>query len=244
VTLIEQAERLKDLTENVEAAADEERAARAVDAVRTHVRIARTAVIGYAVVPEQLQDVPEAAISGVQDRAQRLAEVLAPLDGADDAVLVAYGANEAATTTGVLGSIITRAKELADALRSAQRHVLLTWADRLWPATDLARLEALAAIESPAKGLLNLRTELLATVGEDRPVGPAELQRFAESVAKAQTLAVDLREKAPPFAVVSFYERLEQSPDGVPLSQIDAFVLQWLVEHAAEDFRLRRNDET
>jgi hypothetical protein len=244
VTLVEQAERLKDLTENVGAAADEERAAQAINAVRTHVSNARTAVMSYAVVPEQAQDVPEAALVAVRDRARSLAEVLAPLDGADDAVLVAYGANQDATTTGVLGSIVTRARELSDALRDAQRDVLMTWADRVWPATDLPRLEALAAIEPLAKGLRNLRAELLAAGAQDRTVGAAELQRLAEKVAKAQTTACELREKAPPFAVVSFYQRLEQSPDGVPLSQVDAFVLQWLVKHAANDLRLQRNGQT
>ena len=244
MTLVEQAERLKDLTENVEAVADEGRAARAIDAVRTQVNIARSAVMSYAVVPEQAQDVPEEALLAVQDRARGLAEVLAPLDGAEDAVLVAYGANQDATTTGVLGSITKRAKELGDALRAAQRHVLLTWADRLWPATDLARLEALAAIEPPAKVLLHLRMELLATDAQDRTVGPAELQRFAEGVAKAQSAAADLHDKAPPFAVIAFYERLERSPDGVPLSEVDAFVLQWLVEHAASELRVQRNDES
>ena len=243
MTLVEQAELLKDLTENVEAAADQERAAQAIDAVRTQVTIAKNAVMSYTVVPEQAQDVPEEALLAVQDRARSLVAVLTPLDGVEDAVLVAYGANEDAATTGVLGSITKRAKELGEALRKAQSHVLRAWADRLWPATDLARLEALAAIEPPAKVLLHLRTELIATDAQDRTVGPAELQRLAERVAKAQTAAADVREKAPPFAVVSFYQRLDLSPDGVPLSQVDTFVLQWLVEHAARDLRLQRNDE-
>jgi hypothetical protein len=244
VTLIEQAERLTDLTENVEAAADEERAAQAIDAVRNQMTIAKNAVMSYRVVPEQAHDVPQEALSAVQARARGLVELLESLDGVEDSVLVAYGANQDATTTGVLGSITRRARELGEALRQAQSHVLRAWADRLWPGTDLARLGALAAIEPPAKVLLRLRTELIATDAQDRTVGPAELQRLAERVANAETMAADLREEAPPFAVVSFYQRLEQSPDGVPLSQVDAFVLRWLVEHAAGDLCLQRNDET
>lgn len=243
MTLIDQVERLKDLTENVEAAADEERAAQAIDAVRNQITTAKNAVIDYRVVPEHAEDVPREALLAVQARARGLAELLTSLDGVDDSVLVMYGANQDATTTGVLGSITKRARELGEALRHAQGHVLRTWAERLWPGTDLARLEALAAIEPAAKVLLRLRTELIATDAQDRTVGPAELQRLADGVASNQATAADLREKAPPFAVVSFYQRLAQSPDGVPLDEVEAFVLQWLVEHAAADLRLQRNDE-
>ena len=244
MTLIEQAERLNDLAKIVDEAVGEERGARAIDAVLTQVTIASTAVMSYAVVPAHAQDVPEDALQAVQDRARSLAEVLSPLAGAEDAVLIAYGANQDATTTGVLGSISKRAKELGDALRNAQRHVLATWADSLWPATDIARLEALAATDPPAKVLLRLRTELLATVADDRTVGPVELQRLAQRVASAQSAAGDLHDKAPPLAVIAFYKRLEVSPDGVPLSDVEPFVLQWLVEHAADELRLQRNDQT
>ena len=243
MTLLEKAERLKDLTENVEAAADEERAARALDAVRSQVKIASNAVVGYGVLPEHAKDVPEEALRDVQDRARALIEVLTPLQDADDALLVAYGANEDAETTGVLGSVSQRARALGNALMEAQRQVLQEWAERVWPGTDLARLEALAAIETGAKVVLDLRTELLAMDAQDRMLTTADLQRLVPSVADAQAAAGDLRDKAPPTAVIAFYDHLERSPDGVPLSQIDAAVLQWLMEHAAGDLRLQRTNE-
>lgn len=242
MTLLEQAERLKTLTENVEAAADAERAARALDAVRNQVAIARSAVMGYGLMPAHAQDVPDEALRSVQDSARALIEVLASLGGADDAVLVAYGANSDTSTTGVLGSVSQRARALGKALQDAQRQVLLGWAERVWPGTDLARLEALAAIEIRAKAALDLRMELVESA--ERMLSASALERLASRVADVQDAAAELREKAPPSAVVAFYDRLESAQDGMPLSQVDAFVLQWLVEHAAGEFRLQRKNET
>jgi hypothetical protein len=100
----------------------------------------------------------------------------------------------------------------------------------------------LAAIESPAKAALVLRMELIESA--ERMLSASALERLASRVADAQDAAAELREKAPPSAVIAFYDRLESSQDGVPLSQVDAFVLQWLVEHAAGDLRLQRKNET
>jgi hypothetical protein len=240
VTLLEQAKRLKDLTENVEEAADAERAARALEAVRGEVMMAKNAVMGYGLVPDHGQDVPADALQAVRDGARALIEVLAPLKGANDAVLVAYGANQDTATTGVLGSVGQRARALGHALREAQRQVLVAWAERVWPGTDLARLEALAAVETPAKALLDLRVELLAPDTGDVQLGAAALQHLALRVAESEGAAADLRDKAPPAAVIAFYDRLEQALDGVRLSEVDPSVLQWLVEHAAGDLSLQR----
>lgn len=242
MTLLAQAERLKDLTENVEAAADAERAARALDAVRRQVMAARGAVAGYGVVPDHAKEVPEELLRTVHDCARALTEVLAPLEGAEHPVLVAYGANQDAAVTGVLGSIGQRARSLSNALQEAQHHVVAAWAERAWPGTDLPRLEALAAVEPRAQKVLELRTELLSMDGERR-LSATVLQRLALRVADVEGAATDLRDKAPPSAVIAFYDRLDQSPDGVPLSQVDSFVLQWLVEHSAGNLRLMRNDQ-
>jgi hypothetical protein len=242
VTLLEQAERLKTLTGNVKAAADAERAARALDAVRAQVAIARSAVMGYGLMPAHAEDVSDEALRTVQDSARALIEVLAPFRDAEDAVLVAYGANSDTSTTGVLGSVSQRARAVDNALQDAQRQVLLGWAERVWPGTDLARLEALAAIDGRAKAALDLRMELVASV--ERMLGGAALERLASRVADAQDAAADLRDKAPPSEVIAFYDLLESSQDGVPLSEIDGFVLEWLVEHAAGELRLQRKHET
>ena len=241
MTLLEQAERLKTLTENVEAAADAERAARALDAVRNQVAIARSAVSGYGLTPAHAQDVSAEALRSVQDSALAFIEVLAPFEGAEDAVLVAYGANSDTSTTGVLGSVSQRARALGSALQDAQRQVLEAWAERVWPGTDLARLEALAAIEDRAKAALDLRMELVESA--ERMLNASTLERLASTVVDAEDAASELREKAPPSAVIAFYDRLESSQDGVPLSQVDAFVLEWLVEHAAGELHLQRKNE-
>ena len=241
MTLLEQAERLKTLTVNVEAAADAERAARALDAVRNQMIIAKGAVMGHGLMPDHAADVPDEALQAVQDCARSLIEVLAPFRGAEDAVLVAYGANSDATTTGVLGSISQRAKSLGNALQEAQRQVVLAWAERVWPDADAARLEALAAIERQAKAALDLRTELVESA--ERTLGASALERLASKVSDAEDAAANLRAQAPPSAVIVFYERLKSSENGVPLSQVDAFVLEWLVEHASEDLLLQRKSE-
>jgi hypothetical protein len=242
VTLLEQAERLKTLAENVEAAADAERAARALDAVRHQVAIAKSAVLGYELISAHAQDVSDEAVRTVQQSARALIEVLAPFVGAEDAVLAAYGANSDASTTGVLGSVSQRAEVLRNALEDAQRQALLRWAERVWPGSDLARLEALAAIEARAKAALDLRAELVEST--ERTLGALSLERLAAKVAEAQDSAAQLREQAPPSAVIAFYDRLKASADGVPLNEVDAFVLQWLVEHAAGELRLQKKNET
>ena len=240
MTLLEQAQRLKDLTANVEAVADKERSARALDAVRSQVTTAKNAVVGYGVLPEYVRDVPEEALEEVQDRARALIDVLTPFEDADDAVLVAYGANEETATAGVLGSVGARARALGIVLRRSQREVLTVWAERVWPSADLARLEAVAAVEKGAKTALDLRKDLLAMDADDRMLSTEVLCRLSTSVVGAQEAAGDLRDKAPPSAVIGFYSLLEQSDGGVPLSQVGVEVLQWLAEHAGEDLVVQR----
>ena len=128
--------------------------------------------MGYGLVPEHAQDVPDEALLAVQDRARGLVEVLAPLEGADDAVLVAYGANQDATTTGVLGSS-QPARQGAGRRATGRPAPGAPGVGGACLARHGPRATGGAGCyrDSRRRSVLDLRTELLATDAQDRTLG-------------------------------------------------------------------------
>lgn len=235
MTLVDDAERLKTLAEQADAAAD----AGSIEAALSEVLdrlIAARSTVGYAVVePRWWQYVPEPERRAVHGAAERAAAAAGPLRTESDQVLAAYGRGDTTMDRGALGALLRAFREYGTALRQAQDELLRAWSEQLWSLDQHPELEARALVPetaAAAREILAVTQEMADAINGARTLdGEALGQLFDRSQAAASSAAT-LRQLPVPSSVLDFFTRMAEHRV-MPLSDVAAEVFAWLDEHDA-----------
>jgi hypothetical protein len=182
----------------------------------------------------------------VVESALQMKTALEALSNATDDELAAY-ASTTAEKRGSLLAVTRQSAALRRELLSAQQALLRRLAERVWPGSDLLRLDVIAhlsdnpTIAEAARRAEDVHQRLAARAADaDVGLGASEIDALIDAATNAASDAEQLQSEPIDDDVLEFW-LAARSDQGAPLTLLTSTVSDWLRQHdALSSFRVYR----